>query len=166
MKSGIRSGALVPAAVIAVILAGCANSSSEKAATSPTALTPPDSPVPTSATTSIVMEIGGQNIAGELDGSPTAASLIAQLPLNLTFRDYGDQEKIADLPAALDLTGAPAESDAQPSMIGYYAPDQRLILYYDHVASFPGIIPIGSYDDTDAIKNQTAEFSVTIRQAS
>lgn len=169
MKYGLRPGTLVPAAVIAVVLAGCANSSSENAATSPTALpppnTPPDSPAPTSATTPIVLEVDGQNITGELDDSATAASLIAQLPLALTFRDYGGQEKIADLSAALDLTGAPAESDAEPLMIGYYAPDQRLILYYDHVASFPGIIPIGSYDDIDSIKNQTAEFPVVIRRA-
>ncbi|MGY4857299.1 cyclophilin-like fold protein [Cryobacterium sp. AP23] len=180
MRRSIQAGVLVPAAVIGLALSSCAGSARENRPTTP-AVAPPATPAPdtavtpsttrtdiaapSKAATGIVIKVGDQGIAGELDDSITAASLIAQLPLTLSFRDYGGHEKMAELPAALDVTVAPAESDAEPLTIGYYAPEQRLILYYDYVASFPGIIPIGSYEDTDAIENQTAEFSVTIRQA-
>jgi hypothetical protein len=120
---------------------------------------------PASTGTPIVVEIDGQEIAGRLDDSPTAASLASRLPLTLTFDDHGGQEKYAELPEALDLTGAPQRSDAQPLQIGYYAPDQRLILYYAYVGTFSGIVPIGSYGSADAIQRQNEEFTVTIRQA-
>jgi len=115
--------------------------------------------------TPVVLEIEGQEIAGWLDGSPTAVSLAAQLPLTLSFDDHGGQEKYAELPMPLDLTGAPQRSDAEPLQIGYYVPDQRLILYYAYVGTFPGIVPIGSYGSSATIQDRTEEFSVTIREA-
>src|SRR3954454_9446033 len=51
----------------------------------------------------------------------------------LSFRDYAGQEKVAELPAPLNLDGAPKGSDAAPLTIGYYVPDQRLVLYYQPV---------------------------------
>ena len=91
--------------------------------------------------------------------------MAAQLPLTLTFDDHGGQEKFAELPEALDLTGAPQRSDARPLQIGYYAPDQRLILYYAYVGSFSGIVPIGSYESSTSVESQTEEFTVAIREA-
>ena len=110
----------------------------------------------------IVLEFDGWQIAGELDGSPTAASLLAQLPLTLTFGDYGGVEKFAELPEPLNLDGAPEGSAAAPLTIGYYVPDQRLILYYDSVGFFNGIVPIGTYEDSAAIEDQHDELTVTI----
>ena len=120
---------------------------------------------PTSTGTPIVLEIDGQEVAGRLDDSPTAESLASRLPLTLTFDDHGGQEKFVELPEPLDLTGAPQRSDARPLQIGYYAPDQRLILYYAYVGTFSGIVPIGSYDSAAAIEGQSEAFTVTIREA-
>ena len=117
------------------------------------------------AATPIVIEVDGQHIVGQLDATATAASLIAQLPLTLSFRDFGGQEKIARLPEALDLTGAPSESGAEPLTIAYYAPEQSIVLYYDQVGSYPGIVPIGSYADTDVVETRSGEFGITIREA-
>lgn len=179
-KAG-RTGTVLPAAiVIALALAGCAGSQVENTAPrSPTPIasipvTPSPIPpsgestgtqIPTSAGTSVVIEIGGREIAGELDDSTTSLSLLAQLPLTLSFSDYGGQEKVARVPAPLDLTSAPAGSDASPLTIGYYVPDQRLILYYDHVGYFDGIVPIGTYEDIAAVTSQTSDFTATLRQA-
>lgn len=54
----------------------------------------------------------------------TSVSLLAQLPLTLSFRDHGGQEKNSRLPAPLDLAGAPDGSDAAPLTIGYCVPNQ------------------------------------------
>lgn len=118
-----------------------------------------------SAATPIVIELPGQSVAGELDGSAASASLLAQLSLTLEFRDHSGQEKLAPLPAPLDLGDAPAGSDAAPLTIGYYAPAQSLVLYYRQVGYFSGIVPLGTYQDADALQNQADGFTATIRSA-
>jgi hypothetical protein len=123
------------------------------------------SPSPSAETTPITLELDDEQIVGELDGSATSASLISQLPLTLSFRDYGGQEKVAELPAPLDLEGAPAGSNAAALTIGYYVPDQRLVLYYDDVSYFSGIVPIGTYQDADPIRDRPDSFTVTVRRA-
>ena len=156
--------------VIAIVLAGCTDNQGGNAdtrSTSPAARSSDQTATqpPTPATTRIVIELDGQNIAGELDDSATSASLLAQLPLTLSFRDHGGQEKISELPAPLDLDGAPEGSDAAPLTIGYYIPEQSLVLYYHHVGYFAGIVPIGTYENSDAVENRTDDFTVTIRKA-
>jgi hypothetical protein len=120
---------------------------------------------PTSATTPIIIELDGEEIAGELDDSPASASLIGQLPLTLSFHDYGGQEKVAELPAPLDLDGAPDGGDAEPLTIGYCVPDQRLVLYLDRVGYFAGIVPLGTFENADAVESQTSDFTVAIHEA-
>lgn len=115
--------------------------------------------------TPIVLEIDGVEIAARLDGSPTSESLLARLPLTLRFRDMGAQEKLADLGAALDLDGAPARSAAQPLTIGYYSPTRNLVLYYEHVGTFSGIVPIGSFDDLGPVRDLADGTPVTVRRA-
>jgi hypothetical protein len=177
-KKAITALAVVPVVMMATVaLSGCAGGpdENEPGTTPPPAAptgTPAETPsadasgaVPDAAGTPIVLEIAGQEIRGRLDASPTATSLVAQLPLTLVFADHGGQEKYAELPAPLDLTGAPQSSDAQPLQIGYYVPDQRLILYYAFVGTFSGIVPIGSYDSADAIEEENDDFTITIREA-
>jgi hypothetical protein len=103
-------------------------------------------------------------MAGELDGSAASKSLLAQFPLTLSFRDHGGQEKIAAIPAPLDLQDSTAGSDAAALTLGYYVPEQSLVLYYRHVGYFAGIIPIGTYESADALKNQRRDFTATIRK--
>jgi hypothetical protein len=169
----LRPGVVAPALVLiatAIAMAGCTGNPRGSTGTRPpstgsTAVDPTAAPTATPTTTPIVIELQGQRIAGELDGSATSASLLAQLPLTLAFRDHGGQEKLSQLPAPLDLDGAPEGSDAAPLTIGYYAPDQSLVLYYRHVGYFTGIVPIGTYENTDAIETQMDGFAATIRKA-
>ena len=173
---------LAATAVAAATLAACTAGADGSPATMTSSKTPASSasaaPVPVSPSpavpspaeqtadgTPVTLEIEGRGINGHLDGSATSRSLVAQLPLTLTFRDFGGQEKVTELPAPLSLDGAPDRSGADPLTIGYYSPDQRLILYYDHVGSFAGIVPIGTFEDLDAVRNHDGEFTVTIRPA-
>jgi hypothetical protein len=104
----------------------------------------------------ILITFGGANVAGSLHPSAATTSLLAQLPLELSFTDFGGQEKIAALPAPLPIDDMPPGSAAEPGVIGYYAPNQSLVLYYDHVGYYAGIIPIGTFDDVDAIREAPA----------
>ncbi|WP_258934893.1 cyclophilin-like fold protein [Nesterenkonia pannonica] len=123
---------LLALVALAVGLTGCGRGSdgnageesvapATHATPSETAATPSSSAAaPTS--TPLVVEFQGQQLTGQLDASATAASLLEQLPLTLTFSDFGGQEKIADLPSPLDLSDAPEGSAATPGTIGYYSP--------------------------------------------
>ncbi len=114
----------------------------------------------------IEIEIVGKRLTGRLASTPIAAALLAQLPLTLDFRDFGQQEKIANLPRAIDTDGAPRGSAAPAATIAYYSPAQALVLYYEDVGQFAGIMPVGVFDDTTALAAHTSDFTATIRQAS
>lgn len=170
----VRMGAVPATVMIAVALSGCSGGTDESAlgSSAPTAPGPsPDSTAsatpaaPTATTTPIIIEFADQQIAGELGDSAASASFIEQLPLTLAFRDYGGQEKIAALPAPLNLDGAPDGSDTAPLTIGYYVPGQSLVLYYKQVGYFPGIVPIGTFENANPVQSQTSDFTATIREA-
>lgn len=121
---------------------------------------------PTADGTPITIDIDGRVVKGILHHNATARALIDQLPLTLTFTDHGGQEKIADLPTSLSLEGVPAGSDADPLTIGYYAPEQALVLYYEHVGHFNGIVPIGTFEDLAAVRDQADGFTAKLDLAS
>ena len=165
IQTALRAVIAVPTAVVVTVaIAGCAGDdrSSVRPSASAASKSPDEPTNQTGDNMPIVLAFDDQEIAGELDDTPTATSLLAQLPLTLTFDDYGGVEKFAELPEPLSLDGAPRGSAAAPLTIGYYVPDQRLILYYDSVGFFNGIVPIGSYEDSAAIEDQHEEFTVTI----
>ena len=106
--------------------------------------------------TSITITVNSVTVAGALKNNAASASLLAQLPLELSFDDYNGQEKIADLPAPLALDGMPRGGSAEPGTIGYYAPNQAIVLYYDSVGYYSGIIPIGTFIDVGAVRDAPA----------
>lgn len=112
--------------------------------------------------TPITIRIDARTVNGTLSGNATARSLIDQLPLTLSFSEFGGQEKHAGLPEPLSLDGVPAGDDADPLTIGYYAPGQTLVLYYEHVGHFTGIVRIGTFDDLAAIRDRSGRFEATL----
>jgi hypothetical protein len=176
----LKTLALALICALALPLAGCSTPSNGPASTTEPPSSPLEtstaaggasqpSPAPSSAgaadNTPITIDIGGETVTGTLSGNATARSLIGQLPLTLSFRDYGGQEKIAELPEALSLDGVPAGDSAVPLTIGYYAPDQVLVLYYEHVGYSRGIVRIGSFDDLEAIRDRTSGFTARLAPA-
>ena len=160
----LKTPPLSPIIVLALCLAGCSTLSNH-----PASPTPPTSPPETTSAAAassqlapITIQIDGETVTGTLSGNTAARSLFEQLPLTLSFRDHGGQEKIAKLPEPLSLDGVPAGDDADPLTIGYYAPDQALVLYYEHVGHFPGIVRIGSFDDLATIRDRTGGFTATL----
>lgn len=146
-------------------LAGCVTSprtSAPPAATTTHSATPP---AESGSMAAISIEFDGREVHGTLADNATARSLLAQLPLTLSFSDYRGQEKLALLPQPLSTDGAAAASDAPAWTIGYYVPNQALVLYYDDVGQFNGIVPIGTYDTAGNAITRLSEFTATIRKA-
>ncbi|MWV48845.1 hypothetical protein GRS96_06080 [Rathayibacter sp. VKM Ac-2803] len=157
---------LAPLGVLVLTVSGCSAPGDDtaepatSASTAPAAPTPSDSGPPATAAqqssaapTALILRFGDLEIEATLDDSVAARSLLAQLPVTLDFRDYGGQEKIATLPAPLDLGTAPDRAAAPAGTLGYYAPDQGLVLYYDSVGAYPGIVPLGSFDAVEALQD-------------
>ena len=177
----LKKRALAAIIVLALPLAGCSTSSNGPASTTeppssttetstaPEGASSQPAPVPSSAgaadSTPITINIDGGTVTGTLSSNATARSLIGQLPLTLSFRDYGGQEKIAELPEPLSLDGVPAGDSADPLTIGYYAPDQALVLYYERVGYSRGIVRIGSFDDLEAIRDRASGFNARLAPA-
>jgi hypothetical protein len=112
------------------------------------------------------LTFGSTTLNARLNDTSTARALAAQLPLTLPFRDLLGQEKVADLPRALPLTGVPEGDDPVPGDIGYWVPDRRVVLYYGDVGNYRGIVRIGSIDgDFKLVQGQKDGFDVTLARA-
>ena len=171
-----RTGNAASAALaVALIVSGCAPDpgdahpestatprASDAGAPSPTPIAPTETtPEAAVSETIITITVDGTSVMGVLHASPATASLLAQLPLELSFEDFGNQEKIARVPAPLALDGMPSGGSAEPGTIGYYAPDQALVLYYDTVGYYNGIIPLGTFNDVATVRDAPA-FTGTV----
>ena len=118
-------------------------------------------------TTSIRLSVAGQTITAELDDNPTAHDLVAQLPLTVTFTDFNQVEKVAELPRPLTLDGVPAGADPDINDIGYYAPSHSLVFYYGEFGYWTGIVRLGRFagNDIDLLEAQPDGFPVTIARS-
>lgn len=105
---------------------------------------------------------GSSILTGTLTDSDPSRELVEQHPLTLSFSDFGGQEKTAPLPVPLPLDGVPSGSDAEPLTIGYYVPDQVLVLFYERVGYFTGIVRLGALDAGADIEAFESDFSATL----
>jgi hypothetical protein len=161
--------------LLAVLTAACAADTAGTAppppATTPTASSEPPRSQPNTeepgTMTTIRITVAHQSITAQLADNPTGQDLASQLPLTLSIRDFNRVEKIADLPRPLTMDGVPAGDDPDINDIGYYAPSNNLVFYYDEVGYFNGIVRIGqiSGQDIELIERQPDGTQITIEQA-
>lgn len=81
-----------------------------------------------------------------LDNNDSARDFAALLPLNLKLKDYASTEKIADLPRALSIQGAPGAYKPLAGDISFFAPWGNLAIFYrdGHLSS--GLVRLGRVD--------------------
>ena len=94
----------------------------------------------------IRLVVDGVSLPATLDDVPCSRDLLAQLPLTLALSDYGDIEKIADLPRALTHEGAPAGVTPAIGDIAYYAPWGNLAIFIRDFAYSAGLVRLGRLD--------------------
>lgn len=96
--------------------------------------------------TRIHVIVGDQTLPATLDDTPAARSFAGLLPLDLTLTDYHGIEKVADLPRALDTTGAPAKYDPSVGDITLYAPWGNLAIFIKDFSASRGLVRLGAFD--------------------
>ncbi|WP_135502244.1 cyclophilin-like fold protein [Roseovarius aestuariivivens] len=81
------------------------------------------------AMTHIRVIVGDETLTATLDATHVAQDFAALLPLDLTLSDYHGIEKVADLPRALDTTGAPDSYEPKAGDITLYVPWGNLAIF-------------------------------------
>jgi hypothetical protein len=91
----------------------------------------------------ISVKANGNTTVFELNNSPAARDLYAQLPLSITVEDYGDNEKIFYPPKKLNTTDTPLADDGRAGTLAYYAPWGDVVMFYKGFSSAPGLYELG-----------------------
>ncbi|GGG24608.1 hypothetical protein GCM10007304_43070 [Rhodococcoides trifolii] len=111
----------------------------------------------------IDIQMGERIVVGTLNDSASSRDLLAQLPLTLDMSDHGSVEKTGPLPIELSTDEAPESADPNPGDIGYYAPGNDFVLYYGNQSAFPGIVILGTMDETGSQTVGSMDGDVTVR---
>lgn len=115
----------------------------------------------------VVFRIGDKAFTVDLYDNPTAADLIAKLPLTVKANNYpGYDEKVIRLPAALSMENAPPGDDPLIPEVGYYQPGPWIALYYGPIGYWSGKVPLGKIDASiDELRAIPDDAPVTIEAA-
>jgi len=90
----------------------------------------------------ISVKANGKTTVFELNNSPAARDLYAQLPLSITVENYGNNEKIFYPPEKLNTSDTP-KADAQAGSLAYYAPWGDVVMFYVRFGSAAGLYELG-----------------------
>jgi hypothetical protein len=90
----------------------------------------------------ISVKTNGSTTIFELNNSPAAKDLYAQLPLSIKVENYSDNEKIFYPPEKLNTTDTP-HVDAKAGTLAYYAPWGDVVMFYGDFGSAPGLYELG-----------------------
>ncbi|GAB6904259.1 hypothetical protein JCM12296A_00930 [Desulfosarcina cetonica] len=91
----------------------------------------------------ISVKANGKTTVFELNGSPAARDLYAQLPLSVTVKNYSDNEKIFYPPKKLNTADTP-QADAQAGTLAYYAPWGDVVMFFGRFGSAAGLYELGN----------------------
>jgi hypothetical protein len=90
----------------------------------------------------ISVKANGKTTVFELNNSPAARELYAQLPLSIKVENYSNNEKIFYPPEKLNTTDTP-QADARVGTLAYYAPWGDVVMFYGSFGSAPGLYGLG-----------------------
>ena len=87
---------------------------------------------------------GGEAVA-ELNGSQSAESLWAMLPVTVDFKDFNGIERIAYTEKELSTEGAPESCTPDAGTLALYAPWGNLSVFYKPFRESRGLVPLGRF---------------------
>lgn len=97
--------------------------------------------------TRIIVSIGDAQLSATLADTSAGRDFAELLPLDLTLTDFHGIEKVADLPRALDTSGAPDSYKPEVGDITLYAPWGNLAIFYKPFQRSRGLVRLGAFDD-------------------
>ncbi|MEW5713510.1 cyclophilin-like fold protein [Pseudomonas sp. SB113] len=114
----------------------------------------------------IRIDVAGGPVTATLDNNQSSQDFVKQLPMTLTLEDYASTEKISDLPAPLNIQGAPAGFTPSPGDITFYAPWGNLAIFHKGFKYSSGLIQLGRIDSGLELLARPGPIKVTIKLVS
>jgi hypothetical protein len=145
-RRGVPSGVNLLLGVALVASSRCGQGEPSKAQAGADAEARSLGPDRRAALTKIEIVAGERRWTARIDATPAARDFLAQLPLELTLKDFAGNEKIADLPHPLTRKDAPDAITPHVGDIAFYAPWGNLAIFYRDGHHSPGLIPLGRID--------------------
>lgn len=109
------------------------------------------------------LTVDGKTVMITLYDTPAARALYERLPLELTFEDFNQIEKISYLSSKLPTEGEPDSCDPDVGDFCLYAPWGNLSIFYKDFRVSKGLIRLGHIDSgLEEIAHQNENFSVTL----
>ena len=111
-------------------------------------------------TSQISVTCGDMQVVYELNDSPTAQSLLSQLPLTVEVEDFSTNEKVFYPPQELDTSDTPlAEGGA--GTLAYSAPRGAVVLFYDSFSANSSLFELGeAVSGAEDISQMTGTITV------
>lgn len=94
----------------------------------------------------IKFSFNNKEIVVLLEDNSASRSLLAQLPLEIKFENYGNTEKISYLPKKLDISEAPKSCTPQIYDLTYYSPWGNLAFFTEDFRYSNGLVPLGKIE--------------------
>ncbi len=111
----------------------------------------------------IKLTFGDNIMTATLYDNPSARDFASMLPLDLTIKDFGSNEKIAHLPRKLTTEGNGPFSNEQPYDLCYYMPWGNLAMFhadYKHT----DLVRLGRFENGQQALHVTGEFPLRIER--
>ena len=165
------AGAVVAAASLVGVLAGCSFVSTAGGLDTPVpstaTLSLPGTPAPPSTgSVRIVLRFGDDLAAATLADTPEAREFAATLPLELDLRDPMGQAKSGPLPQPIDVGGVEPVFSPTAGQIYYSAPSATFAVFYADLGQSipdPGLVRLGTVDTgLDRLAGAGNRFTVRI----
>lgn len=102
-----------------------------------------------------------QTIVFQLNDSPAAHELYAQLPMRIEVENYGNKEKIFYPPRKLSTGNTPLARNVRPGTLAYYAPWGDVVMFYGSFGSAAGLYELGrAVQGGELIKNLSGTIEI------
>lgn len=113
----------------------------------------------------IRMTFNGRTMTATLYDNPSARDFFSMLPLDLTIKDYSNNEKIAYLPRKLTEESSGPFGNEQPYDLCYFMPWGNLAMFHADYRH-PGLIRLGRFDEDYEALHLPGEFPLRIEAIS
>ena len=107
----------------------------------------------------------GGEILVKMDDNPTSRAFLNQLPLTMTFEEFGGFEKLSYPPEKLTTEEAPSGHVPARGDFAYYSPWGNVNMYYSDYSYSAGLVKLGEIESgVELLDNFNEDFTVVIKK--
>lgn len=111
----------------------------------------------------IIVTFNNEEIIVKVCDNPTSKEFLTQLPLTLTFEDFGGGEKLSYPPESLTTEAAPSGYKPSRGDFSYFSPWGNVTMFYNDHKFSDGLVKIGEIESgAKKIESLTEEIPVLI----